>query len=424
MKKLWIIASLIGGSFAVLPHGFANESISGSFFNVSAIGPNLQITKTLSYPYPNVGVSIQSGFSLTNPGVDCTLSSNGQCLFSLPDATTKQVGVTGPAGNFNVKLCQNGSGSLNCQTPKVNGNRFIYVVNFEGTSAADSVYLYSLNTATRLTSGSFTAMSGVLFVTPEGVALNPSGSVIYYTDNDSAIDQIIYCAINPSTGVQENCLGFTDAAVVTSPAVIALNPAGINTAGTYAYITEQAVAGGVTKCTVNPSTGGLSSCAATTDYSWTGLQAYGITFNPTGSLAYITVIEGDQVVKCSVTEGTGALTSCAAAQGAQTIRQPTSIAINSTGTVAFIASQLDNTGIYSCPINSDTGNLDTCRAYDIASGGLFGLALASTDDMLYVTGFDTQLLYECSVSVAGVVSTPCTTVSLLAGTNPIGVALR
>ncbi|OGV46372.1 MAG: hypothetical protein A3F46_06605 [Legionellales bacterium RIFCSPHIGHO2_12_FULL_42_9] len=419
MKKLWIIASLIGGSFAVLPHGFANESISGSFFNVSAIGPNLQITKTLSYPYPNVGVSIQSGFSLTNPGVDCTLSSNGQCLFSLPDATTKQVGVTGPAGNFNVKLCQNGSGSLNCQTPKVNGNRFIYIVNFEGT-VADAIYLYSLNTATRLTSGNFTAMAGDLFDSPEGVALNPSGSVIYYTDNDAPA-KIIYCAINSSTGVQESCQSVTDAA--TAPIGIALNPAGINTAGTYAYITEEAVAGGVKKCTVNPSTGGLSSCAATTDYTWAGLQAYGITFNPTGSLAYITVLQ-NQVVKCSVTAGTGALTSCAAAQGTQTISQPTSIAINSTGTVAFIASQLTNVGVYSCPINSDTGNLDTCTAYDIDSGSLFGLALASTDDMLYVTGFDTQQLYECSVSVDGVVSTPCTTVSLLAGTNPIGVAVR
>lgn len=427
MKKKWITPGLlIGALCSVVSNGFATESDSGSFFNISAIGPNLQITKTLAEPYSSAGIAIPStGFSLTSPGVECTLSANGQCLFPLNSTATKTVGISGPAGNFNVELCQSGTGKLHCQTPAVTGNRFLYVVNFDGGPAGQDAFLYSLDTSSQLISIQGIPMGNHAFQDPQGVALNPTGSVIYYTDNDAANNNnIIYCPINPSSGIEGNCQTITDPTIVT-PVGIRLNPA-----GTYAYIALEntpavpPTLGSVVKCTVNSSTGALTACART---ALDGIfnQPLDIAFNPTGTYAYITNLNGGGIVKCTVNSSTGELGSCATT-GTGVPPQPSGIAINSTGTYAFIGDQAPAAGnAYSCPINTTTGLIGRCTDYFIqgANTAIFGVALASTDNMLYLAGFNNQNFYECPVNTStGVISTTCTTVLL--GFNPFGIALR
>src|SRR5579872_7003663 len=95
MRKLSLLALL--GIFFYYPC-FAGP---GLFFNVSLNNNNkLTITTTPNHLYTAAGIKItSSGYSLKNPGTDCTMASNGYCLFRVSNTQPATISLQGSSGS-------------------------------------------------------------------------------------------------------------------------------------------------------------------------------------------------------------------------------------------------------------------------------------------------------------------------------------
>ena len=126
LKIMIIILTLLGSQIS-----FASNHL---FFNITAINTTLNITTTIpNHSYTNAGIKINTtGYSLKNAGTDCVPISNGYCLFSVSDTSTKAISLTGSTGNVNMTLCLNGAGPLSCQNATIAitaGPKNAYIAN-------------------------------------------------------------------------------------------------------------------------------------------------------------------------------------------------------------------------------------------------------------------------------------------------------
>lgn len=99
---------------------------AGALFTVTG---NNSITIRTTVPnkiYSSAGIKVNTpGYRLSNlgftiPASSCTQASNGFCLFSVSDTTSKVLAITGPTGVASVTLCLNGDAALSCQNYSLN----------------------------------------------------------------------------------------------------------------------------------------------------------------------------------------------------------------------------------------------------------------------------------------------------------------
>jgi hypothetical protein len=189
MKR--ILKSLAVCCFLLLNYPTA---AAGLFFEVTLSGSTLNIRTTIpNHTYPGAGIKINSaGFSLTNAGSECTMAGNGYCLFSVSNATTKTISITGSSGTLNVTLCLNGNGPLSCQNFNVVFASFstvAYVTN------AQDVQSCPINN-----DGTFsTCIPSTPFLNAVGIALNPVSNRVYVGDNVG--DTVYFCSMALSVRV-------------------------------------------------------------------------------------------------------------------------------------------------------------------------------------------------------------------------------
>lgn len=126
MKRIIIIASL-ALSFIWGQLTFASTN---QLFNVrveiagitTIFGIPLIITTNIpGHLYQFAGIKINTpGYTLLNPGVDCTPSANGYCLFAVSDTVPAHIAVSLPIAlhtfpeeifSFSMSLCLNGMGN-------------------------------------------------------------------------------------------------------------------------------------------------------------------------------------------------------------------------------------------------------------------------------------------------------------------------
>jgi hypothetical protein len=106
----------------------ANALASGtSFFTVSSSGSSLQIQATQYHNYPNAGIKINTpGYSLADIGTDCSMATNGYCIFSVNNQEASNIQISGSAGDVNISLCLNGQAQASCQSYTVTLTPNIY----------------------------------------------------------------------------------------------------------------------------------------------------------------------------------------------------------------------------------------------------------------------------------------------------------
>lgn len=93
-------------------------ALSGLFFHASSTTKSAVTISTIvqNHFYPSARIKINTpGYTLTSPGIDCTVTSHEYCLFSVSDTVPAIIGVTGPAGRVSLTLCLNGTSPLSCQ---------------------------------------------------------------------------------------------------------------------------------------------------------------------------------------------------------------------------------------------------------------------------------------------------------------------
>ena len=188
---------------------------------------------------------------------------------------------------------------------------------------------------------------------PNGLAFNPAGTRFYATHVAPGLQ---YCTVNLNTGVIDPC-------AVTANSFITGYSLGvvINAANTMAYVTDDQ--GRVIFCEINGTVGSLFNCQVGTTIG----GAFGLAIQ--GSYLYVTN-QGSAVLKCGFTPA-GGISACNAT--GSSFSNTRGIAINTAGTVAYVANQTGNSVTY-CNIAAGTGELSGC----INQGPLPGNPSATT----------------------------------------------
>src|SRR5258708_200138 len=90
------------------------SAYNGQLFSIQVAGSALTINTVVPHHlYPSAGIKINTaGYSLANPGTDCTPISNGYCLLSVSDTQSKTISLKGNIGGVGITLCLNGNGPL------------------------------------------------------------------------------------------------------------------------------------------------------------------------------------------------------------------------------------------------------------------------------------------------------------------------
>ena len=108
-KKLCLTVS----SFIFTAVAFAAHT--QNLFQITVNGTNLTVTPTLNKYYPSMGINIPNG---TTPPTNCTMGSNGYCLFASSKSNPKVLQFTNSNNPLLSQgtICLLGSCGLNCQT--------------------------------------------------------------------------------------------------------------------------------------------------------------------------------------------------------------------------------------------------------------------------------------------------------------------
>ncbi len=110
-------------SVGIILLSLCSNSFAAPWFKVEVSGSGLSIATIRGYG--PVGIQLRTpGYRLTNPGIDCTMNSDGYCQF-LGNPTGSIIRVTGSSGALNIILCpiESGHPTIDCQQ---------YTVSFPG----------------------------------------------------------------------------------------------------------------------------------------------------------------------------------------------------------------------------------------------------------------------------------------------------
>lgn len=394
---------------------------NGLFFNIIPTDTSLSITTTIpNHAYSKAGIKINSpGYTLTNPGIDCSLISNGYCLFSVSDTKSRLISISGNPGSVNLSLCLNGAGPVSCQNYDVSVAsasrlKYAYVSNDNNT-----VLLCPINLNGTLGDCINAGNSGVPFDGPNLIALNAAGTLAYITTYPG--NQVLICPIN-SDKTFGACIDSGNTGEAT-PA-----PFGIilNQLGTKAYVVSSST-NSVLICPINAS-GTFGACI---NADATGVPGFlfdlpaSIALNKAETKAYITNLDTDVVSICTLNTA-GLFSGCVDSSGPGVgFNRPSGIALNNTQTSAYITN-LGNQTITLCSINSD-GSFGICidsgntgEAFDRPAS----IALNAESTRAYITNNGNSTVLLCPINANGTFGACINSGNTgLAFNGPEGVAL-
>jgi hypothetical protein len=274
-------------------------------------------------------------------------------------------------------------------------NPFAYVTNGSDSTVLQCTIATSGGALSNCTS------TGSDFSAPYGIAFN--NNYAYIANND--VNEIMKCTLDASDGtfVADSCVD--TGVTVDTPAGIALNTA-------YFYVVE----GTVLKCTVNPSSGELTSCGTTAS----GVSdASTIAFN--NGYAYLTniLVPSSTVYQCAVNASTGVLTDCTSTGSNFTF--PNSIAINNG--YAYVGNPTENS-VTKCTIDTD-GTFVTDSCASTGSSFSFPLGIAFNNGFAYIVNNPAatvnDTISKCTVGANGDLD-PCA-IDETGFSNPFAIAI-
>jgi hypothetical protein len=306
--------------------------------------------------------------------VDCSQGSSGEASSNAPPSFAVTY-VVDHAGNVYLCSLNASTGALSNCTISNGGATFtqpygialnlllpyVYVTDL----TAGNVYLCSVNTSTFQLSSCTVSNGGASGWKPMGIntAVFNNSQVVYVIDNRSGTGNVYLCSTNSTTGALSGCSPTNGGVTWVDPGRIAFGAFG---SLPYAFVTDSG-AHNVYLCALNQNTGGLTSCVVSNggQSTWDpgGITVASFDGGST-AYAYVTDSTHASVYLCSVNMSTGALSSCAASNGGVSGWAPTNIAlaIESGNYFADVSDQ--NGNVYVCAINAGTGALSACTISD------------------------------------------------------------
>jgi hypothetical protein len=272
------------------PSRNAPISLSNSPLSLKTNGPSgtitvnntsTQVTATnirsnLSGPLAAAGV--------TQTGSTCaSVSPNSSCTLTFTPGGTDVAETNFPIFGDNTTIA---TGVIGVTSP----SNYAFITNYNGNTVTKCTINPSSGTLDNC------SLTGSGFDVPYGVAVN--NGYAYIANSGGSNPGVVQCTIDPITGELAPCILNVPGGPV---------PSGIGINNGYVYILSIFPFNSVTKCTLNPSDGSLSNCAATGGgFIFTGAEA-GIGFK--NGFAYVTTGSNNEVFKCDV-DLLGELSNC------------------------------------------------------------------------------------------------------------------
>ena len=335
----------------------------------------------------------QDSFTLTGKA-SCTLSlqiNGNQLTQPISDGPT---------------VCEQGS-SLQCYRPNAsdvlnitltNNSSKLYVSNFGiGPGTDETVSICDI-----LTDGSLAncaASYDSAFQNPCGIAsANISNNRILYVANIGA-NGVSICAVNPDGSLQP-----CNNAEVTTSATYSLT---INPDQTYLYLTRVNFANVVNICPLSEDGFSIGTCSSSSG-NGTFSKPTDITFNKSGTIAYITNYTTSTVSVCPVINGGASFDTCTTVS-ANEIQSPRGISFNATGTIAYILNVKNDT-LAACSVSDDGMTFSQCETVtnsDFNFSGYYvqGLFMSSSNNFGYIPSSGDNTMLACPINRDGSLGT-------------------
>lgn len=349
----------------------------------------------------------------TNNGQALTLNSNGPFTFPslIQDGSVYSVSVqTGPL-NQSVTVTS-GGGTIthaNVNNVEVHCSYEVSLLSYAANASSNMITISSINTATGGLSSAGTVPTGNY---PVSLAVAPNNRFLYTAnEHDNTVSAY---SITPSTGALTSVPGSPFAAG-SSPYFVAVDPY-----SRFVY-TVNTVSNNVSAYTINSSTGALTPVAGSPFA--TGGNPVSMTIDPAGKFAYVAnnadngAVHGNTVSAFSINQTTGALSQISGSPYA--VAGPQGIAIDPTGSIAFIVSQ-SNAKVNTYTINSSTGALTSVGSYGTGSSPM-SVAVHPTAGFVYVANFNSANISAFSYASNGVL-TPAGASLFSTGSHPSSMA--
>lgn len=309
--------------------------------------------------------------------------------------------------------CAGTPNPLNVSAEEPVAFRRSYVANF----GDNTVSLCSVDAITGELTLCADSGAGAVFSTPLGIRMNPAGSYFYATDfGGGGGTTVSVCPVNMATGTLSVCA--LTGAFFGGPSNVTFNAS-----GTQAYVSSLGTSV-VSLCSVNQSNGQLTGCADTgTGFTF----PVGISLTAGGTRAYVSnAAAGTTVSLCAVNTTTGELTNCNNADGDTTavFIGPAFTAFNSDTTRVYVSNNAGGGGatVSFCTVNVSTGTFNNCQ--DSGVGAIFvgpaAVNLNADNTLLYVTNQNSTTVSQCTVDLSTGLLTGCA-ISSSAFNGPSGM---
>jgi hypothetical protein len=283
--------------------------------------------------------------------------------------------------------------------------RFSYIT--QGSS--QGILVCNVNAADGTLSGCVDAGGGSIIstITPEGIAIDNTGTYAFITSGNSSPANVYQCIINQSNGTFNSCSSTT----ITTPAGYTPTYSFItlNSTSTMAYLGSY-VSGNSNPILACPiSNGVISPICTNTGATGVGSHLVGITLNASNTVAYAASISNHYVTQCAVN---GALfSSCInkIGSGFTLFSGPSATALNNTGTILYVVDYVGTAfHVYGCDTTeTGTNQFSSCFIAASIPSDPFGIAINAEGTTAYVTDSFSNF-YTCPILPDGTFST-CTT---------------
>lgn len=425
-----------------LPAALVNASVSASgctgtiapgsscditFTSASATtAPSTQVTiqavdcaTSLQSTFTTASVSVNGTVNLSLSPSSLTLPADGTTTGIMTITNTGNIAATNVYADF-AQTALNGSVTATaCNTIEPNGGTCDMV--FTPTYTAVPATNFPITTSNT----PYATLTGSLTLTQAGGAYLTNGTY-------SSVSQVLLCEISDSSspiGQLENCTNSL-ASQISGPLYIAMNPP-----ITYAYITNLNENSSsnyfVTQCAVDPDTFELGSyCAQLADPSFYGPR--GIAINASGTFAYITNygiptsgLPGTTVSVCPIIQSGAFLGGFSACNVYSGFTAPTGIALNDTKNVAYITN-FGRNSVSSCAFSPTTGALSSnCVQTLVGSNAQSaGIVIDPVGAYAYIIDGNFAGVYQCPINPTTGNITSCSLAQNFGSVRPTGVAIN
>jgi hypothetical protein len=407
---------LIGASVAVTaPISF---SVSGSPLTLLADGTTTG-TMTITNNSSQTAANVQADFSQTALYGNVTATScssiapTSSCVMTFTPAYN-----TVPLTTFSITTTSQPSLSTTAQLA-IDLPSFAYVSNNSTSSPLMSTC--NINQGeTSLSNCARTEINSGLLNAPQGMTSNTLNNYFYIANSQllssSNYFSVLKCTLDQSIGALNNC------AVLEDPNFYYPSDIALNTSLPVAYVASNSLnlavvpaASVVSQCPVN-SDGSFGGCIAIGGFNSPG----GIALNQNNTMAYIASSTSGLIYQCTI-DSQGNLQAPCVSTVLPAGTQPTGIVVDPPQKNVYFV-DFNNIGIFQCPINSSTGYLTGCTYVQRVSYRPGGIAINSSNTMLYVTNYASPT-YSCPITTVGDQSSVGSCTMLSEPNNQYGIAL-